>query len=307
MRTAVFSCLGLGDGLISLVLSHNLVNNGWDVTTFHPSLKGLQGWFPRLPLMPFPAKEEMEKVLSEFDRFFLFFEKSEWMLSILEFCKARWPDKLTVLNPIATKRCDYPFWEGGKFDGQIPFVDNLLNFCRNSLQLPQVSNSNGITPPESVIIRRYPNRIVIHPKSSRESKNWPWEKFATLARQLENEGYEPWFALTNAEKATLPPCRSPNLLSLSDTAQFVAESGAMIGNDSGIGHLASCLGLPTVTICRHKQASYFWRPAWTPGTVLTPPALIPNLKGMRWRDKYWKYCISVSRVQNAFIDLYKKN
>jgi ADP-heptose:LPS heptosyltransferase len=153
-------------------------------------------------------------------------------------------------------------------------------------------------------LRRYPKRVVIHPKSSRESKNWPWQKFANLAEELEQEGFEPWFILTPAEKETVPPCRCPDLRNLSEMAHFVAESGAMIGNDSGIGHLASCLGLPTVTICRHKQASLFWRPAWSPGTILTPPQLLPNLKGMRWRDKYWKHCISVGRVQNAFLDLY---
>jgi len=305
VKAAVFSCLGLGDGLISLVLSNNLARNGWEVTTFHPSLKGLQSWFPHLPLTPFPAKEEIESQFSTFDKFFLFYEKSEWMLHILKFCQERWPDKLTVLNPIATRNKDYPFWEGGKFDGRVSFVDNLVNFCRHTLHFTEPTSSNGIVVPSSVELRRYPKRIVIHPKSSKESKNWPWLKFETLAEQLEEEGFEPWFALTSSEKETVPPCRSPEIKSLADLAHFVAESGAMIGNDSGIGHLASCLGLPTVTICRHKHASSFWRPGWSIGAVLTPPSLMPNLKGLRWRDKYWKHWISVGRVQNTFLSLYE--
>ena len=35
MRAAVFSSKGIGDGLISLILSHNLHLNGYNVVTFH--------------------------------------------------------------------------------------------------------------------------------------------------------------------------------------------------------------------------------------------------------------------------------
>src|SRR5690348_18510042 len=38
---AVFSCQGMGDGLISLVLSNNLHLNGAEATTFHPFLNEL--------------------------------------------------------------------------------------------------------------------------------------------------------------------------------------------------------------------------------------------------------------------------
>lgn len=306
MRTAVFSCLGLGDGLISLVLSQNMAKQGWQVDTFHPSLQSLQSWFPHLPLLRLPPKEELENTLRHYDRFFLFYEKSESMLRILELCQNKWPNRLTVLNPIATLRHDYPYWEGGKFEGCYPFVQNLVNFCRHTLGFASPTFSNGITPPPNTQVQRYPKRIVLHPKSSRETKNWPWEKFQELATRLEQKGFDPWFILSASEKEEAPACKSPDLSTLSEMAHFVAESGAMIGNDSGIGHLASCFGLPTVTICRHRQASLFWRPGWSPGVVLTPPSLMPNLKGMRWRDRYWKECISVKRVENAFLELYKK-
>jgi ADP-heptose:LPS heptosyltransferase len=74
----------------------------------------------------------------------------------------------------------------------------------------------------------------------------------------------------------------------------------MIGNDSGIGHLASCLNLPTLIICRSKIAAPFWRPGWTSGEVILPPAWIPNLKGLRFRDKYWQKSITVPKVLKSF-------
>ncbi len=304
MRIAVFSCLGLGDGLISLILSNNLAKNHCEVDTFHPSLHSLQAWFPHLPLKSFPSEEKIEEVLALYDRFFLFYEKSDWMFKILDWCQKKAPQKLTVLNPIATPNCDYPYWEGGKFDGRLTFVENLVNFCRHSLQLHNATDSNGITPLADVVFQRYPKRIVLHPTSSKEEKNWPWKRFEILANRLEKSGFEPWFVLSPAEKIQFPACRSPSTKNLSELAHFVAESGGMIGNDSGIGHLASCLGLPSVTISRNKQQSSFWRPGWAPTNTLTPPSWIPNLKFIRLRDKYWKYLISVKEVQRVFTKLY---
>jgi heptosyltransferase III len=89
----------------------------------------------------------------------------------------------------------------------------------------------------------------------------------------------------------------------SEMTAFICESGYMIGNDSGIGHLASCLGLPTVTICRSEQNGRFWRPSWAPGKLITPYKWIPNLKGLRWRDQHWKTWISVRRVLDNFLSL----
>ena len=98
-RFAVFSCLGLGDGLIALVLSNNLHLNGYEVTTFHPFLEGLQEWFPYLPLRSFPLLKDLELVLKEFEHFFLIYEKSTWMQAILVHCQNHYPERTTILNP----------------------------------------------------------------------------------------------------------------------------------------------------------------------------------------------------------------
>lgn len=299
-RCAVFSCMGLGDGLIAQVLSNNLHLNGYKTVLFHPFLQKLQGWFPELAIEPFPGKEQLISCLSSFDRFFIMYEKSVWMQEILAYCQKHYPEKTSVLNPIATARRDYPYWEVGKFDGNRPFVDNLYQFCQNELGFKVVTKSNGIRPPEGVQMRRYSQRIVVHPESSREGKNWPKDKYVALAAHLESAGYEVLFALTEKERVgwedvTAPECRTFDAL-----AKMVCESGFMIGNDSGIGHLASCLGVPTLTICRSAQAAKFWRPSWSPAEVITPSPFIPNLKGLRLRDQHWKKWISVKKVLNRF-------
>ena len=297
-RCAVFSCLGLGDGLIALVLSNNLQLNGYAVTTFHPFLDALQEWFPHLPLKRFPACEDLQ----DYDRFFIIYEKSPWMQAILAYCEKHYPEKTTVLNPIATARCDYAYWEHGKFDGNRPFVDNLYVFCKDLLRLPILTKGNGIVIPDYVQPKLHADRIIFHPSSSRAGKNWPEQKYRELGQRLKGQGLQPVFILTPEERQEwdITEAEAPLFADLRETAAFICESGFMIGNCSGIGHLASCLGLSTLTICRSKQTSLFWRPAWSVGEVITPSPWIPNLKGLRLRDQHWKKWITIDRVLKSF-------
>jgi heptosyltransferase III len=302
MKNAVFSCLGLGDGLLTLILSNNLRINGLDVITFHPQLSQLQRWFPQLPIEPFPSLE----VLEGFDRFFIFYEKSPWMLSILKRCLERYRHKTVVLNPIATPHRDYPYWEEGQFDGSQTFVTNLYTFCKTLLRLPYSTRSNGVVIPAGLSSRCAASRVLLHPTSSKEEKNWPKEKFLHLARRLREAGFDPLFILSPRERDLWPEVEAPLFETLDVLAAYVYESAFFIGNDSGIGHLASCLGLPTLTICSTKRSGDFWRPDWSPGTILYPPSWMPNLKGMRWRDRHWKRLISVRSVLSHFQRLHDR-
>lgn len=296
MKYAVFSCLGLGDGLITLILSHNLKRNGVEVTTFHPQLSQMQRWFPGLPIASFPKTEE----LAGFDRFFIFYEKTPWMHEILDFCIKNYRDKTIVLNPLATTRRDYAFWEEGQFDGNLTFAENLVNFCKTVLHLKDVTKSNGLVIPDGVVSKRFPKRTIIHPMSSKGEKNWHKAKYILLAQELKKIGFDPQFALSPKERELWMEVNPPLFNTLDELATFVCESGHFVGNDSGVGHLSSCLGLSTVTICRNKRIARFWRPDWSQGTILYPPFFVPNLKFMRFRDKYWKNLISVRRVVTAF-------
>ncbi len=199
-RCAVFSCLGLGDGLIALVLSNNLYLNGCEVTTFHPFLENLQEWFPHLPLRPFPPSEDFGSSLKEFDHFFLIYEKSSWMQAILAHCQKHCLERTTVLNPIATANRDYPYWEQGRFDGARSFVENLYAFCKDVLRFTVVTKSNGMLIPEHVRPRHLKNRIIFHPTSSRMGKNWASEKYLKLASELKARGFAPAFMMTQEER-----------------------------------------------------------------------------------------------------------
>ena len=303
-RCAIFSCKGLGDGLIILTLSHNLQINGYETVTFHPFLGQMQSWLPHLPIQPFPQEDELQG----FDRFFIVYEKSPWMQKVLDFCLARYKEKTCVINPIATRNQDYPFWEQARFDGAFSFVDNLLRFSKEIVHLKDVIKGNGIVPPSGVALHKYARRVVIHPTSSREGKNWSKDKYVQLVSLLQNKGFDPVFLLTEEESQAWEDTDVVKAVcqDLGEMAALVAESSYMIGNDSGIGHLASCLNIPTVTICRNKMTARFWRPSWAEGRVCCPPSWIPNMKMLRLRDKYWQKWIAPSTVLRGFLEIATK-
>jgi len=305
LKCAIFSCQGLGDGLISLTLSNNLAIEGYQTTTYHPFLIQMQEWFPHLRIKGFSEFGDVEKELGGFDRFFIFFEKSPRMSQVIHYCKTHFAEKTTIINPIATPKTDYPYWENAKFDGRQTFADNLEKFARNILGCKAPTKENGITPLPQYLKAKYPLRVIIHPTSSRAGKNWPQEKFLALCKDLEARGYSPSLILTKEERKQWPAATpfAPDFANLSELAGFVYESGYMIGNDSGVGHLASSLGLPTVIICRSPMSSAFWRPSWSEGRVVCPPSWIPNIKGLRLRDKHWKTWVLKSSVFRAFRSL----
>jgi heptosyltransferase III len=295
MRYGIFSCAGLGDCLLILILAENLRREGHEAVTFHPFMSQMQGWFPHLPIRPFPAH------LEEFDRFIVVYEKSEWMQQVLGECLTKYREKTVVLNPIATPNCDYPYWEEGQFDGKRPFADNLVTFCQDILGIKTAKKCNGLTLPPDLKLRAKPKQVVIHPTSSRPGKNWPRTKFLKLAQALKRRGFDPVFMVSPKERCQWQ--EAPAFKNLEEMAECVAESGLMVGNDSGIGHLASCFGIPTVTLFKNERTADFWKPAFAPNLALTPNGWLPNLKGLRWRDHYWHWGISVRRVLRAFDEL----
>ncbi len=78
-------------------------------------------------------------------------------------------------------------------------------------------------------------RVVIHTGAGHAVRAWPVERFAEIAARIKARGLV--VQIIDARLGTLE--------SLLDT---LAATDAFIGNDSGPGHLAALLGLPTFTV-----------------------------------------------------------
>ncbi|HBA84508.1 MAG TPA: hypothetical protein DCZ95_10480 [Verrucomicrobia bacterium] len=106
----------------------------------------------------------------------------------------------------------------------------------------------------------------IHPGSGSPKKNWPLDRFVDVARQLEAAGRSILFVAGEADSALRTALEAmkpaPALLAeatLLETASVLANVQGYLGNDSGITHLASALGLPTVALFGPSNSS-IWGP-----------------------------------------------
>ncbi len=102
------------------------------------------------------------------------------------------------------------------------------------------------------------NVVVIHPGSGSKKKVWPVERFAQLVQTLQShfslqflivigpaEGIEVQRVFERLGKPSPIVVRGFSLIRL---ASVMEGSGLFIGNDSGITHMASALGIPTIAI-----------------------------------------------------------
>ncbi len=113
--------------------------------------------------------------------------------------------------------------------------------------------------------------VVIHPGAGSPDKCWPAGRFADLARRCLAAGRRVRFVVGEVERdrwpaadlaalAAVAEVRHPG--TLLDLLAEVAGADLFVGNDSGPGHLAGTLGVPTVSLFGPTDPAR-WRP-WGP-------------------------------------------
>ncbi|MDG4907105.1 lipopolysaccharide heptosyltransferase I [Mesorhizobium sp. WSM4898] len=116
--------------------------------------------------------------------------------------------------------------------------------------------SSGIVPPAGGLSGVEGKTAFLLHGTSREDKKWPVEDWVETARRLVSQQFTPIVTWSNeAEKCvaeavagavpeTVLVPKSP----LADVAAILGRSTLVIGADTGLTHLASAFGLPTVAI-----------------------------------------------------------
>lgn len=95
---------------------------------------------------------------------------------------------------------------------------------------------------------------LIHPGSGSPRKNWPLDRFLSMADRMRSElQVSPVFAFGEADTeiqeryaGQSPRFPSVSGFTLTELAEFLSACTACLGNDSGVTHLAAALGVPTV-------------------------------------------------------------
>lgn len=303
-KAAVFSHNALGDGVNVLVLSNLLHVNGFQVDTYQNTMGGMQSWFPHLPILSYPGLEELPKILQAYDLYFVVWnDSSEFVRKLIEEGKRRFPEKMKVIYLYPSPGIvNELYYSDCLTDPAVSIAENLRGIGSKIMHLSKKAEGNGLIVPPGLQHRKEDRRVAIHPTSARVNRNWPKERYVKLALHLKKEGFDPVFIPGSKEIAEwdatgITTAEFPDLDRL---ARFLYESAFFIGNDSGLGHLASSLAIPTLSICRRKAFSKLWAPSLGPGIFLTPHSWIPNIRGFRFRDRYWKYLISVNTVRRGF-------
>jgi len=283
-RVAFVMSNAIGDSLICMVIVRNLLRNGIDVTVFGKPAYELRRWFPEVTIHPLPRADESTALLARFDTLL----QMQWNQPLAHFLDMH--PRAYCLHAV----------EFGPHRGCMG--ERFKDFCRDTLGLSDVDIDNSVCPPADLVYRRHANRVVIHPEASTDDKRWSRSRFRRVAEVLRKRGYDPHFVIAPHERARWRELESwhipaPHFDNLDALAGWVYESGYFIGNDSGIGHLASNLGIPSVNLYRRRAVSIRWKPAWGGVEVVLPWQWVP---GSALKERLWKQTLTSSRVLTAF-------
>ncbi len=277
-NAALIPCRGLGDGIIFTIAANYLKSEGFRVTIFHDALLGLQPWLPDFSIQPEDAfHEEFARILYQNEN-------------------APRAKKFRALPSVEILYHNHECKKHPPLRSKDVLIGTKGPIAASLAKALGVPCKSGLSPPKNLTYKKHPKRIAIHPTSADSSRNWPREKFECLAKRLQEKGFDPQFVMSAKERWSE---EVPLFSSLTETAQFLFESGGFIGNDSGLGHLASALGLPTVTLSNRRNHISLWRPSFCENRVVVPSALFP--KG--YREKQWKKLIKVKNVCNTISEL----
>ncbi|ANN76033.1 glycosyltransferase family 9 protein [Bordetella flabilis] len=282
-RVALLMAPRLGDTLLMMTLAQNLALHGRQVTVFGDYAQTLKDWFPSMDVQPSLAACDAPRVLAQYD------------------CAAQmhigWPYTLHDCHS------NYFYYDAHVVVTGRGFVKlfQIRDFCRDELDLPAATTDNGLQPLNRHEHRCHPERIILHPTSTEALRCWAPRHFEDLGRRLLKAGYEPNFLVAPQERADWTflidaGLKVPQLPSLSEVASLIHASGWFIGNESGLGHLASNLGVPTLSVTGRPTRTKAWRPAWATSRIVYP-AYIP---GGRWRDRLWRQLLLPGSVMSAF-------
>jgi heptosyltransferase III len=310
-KAAVFSSKGIGDGLLFLVICENLKKNGYEVILYHNILPKLSQWFGSLQIQPYPNREDLFEKLESFDLIVVNSDSQPIIVELKNYLKNCFTKKFLILHLSTCKGKNLP--GDYSFNRKMTVIDNLTNACKTALHLQNVSKNIKIYPQPNLVHRKYLRRIIIHATSREIAKNWPAKRFIKIAKFLKSKNLEVVFVMSEEEHIIWNSQNKGDDIviktfgNLNELASYFYESGYFLGNDSGMGHLASLLKIPTLTIFNIRRKLAFWRPDFSKGISIAPWPLLLNIKGLRLRDKYWQLLIPTWRVRRHFKKLYKED
>jgi hypothetical protein len=292
-KIAMICASGLGDSVMMTILATNGSKHA-AITLFHPHPVPLIDLFPNIRIEHFDAYHPRD-----FDLSLVQNDHSARAYQLDSYRQEGYPVIFICPKPSQlASQADFIF------DQQQTFVDNILAISK---KLFDSDSRNNSLERFHTLSRRNPKEVFIHYSNAKKSKLWPMKKMEALYLWLKKTGFQPIFVMTEQEKQVFPWPQYPHLsgLTLPELAHRMSLGSYFIGCDSGLGHFASCLKLPTLTIAYDPYLMRVWRPGFHVNKLVAAPFKLPRLPflGTLLRERCWHYFISVDRVKQAFMQL----
>ncbi|HST66475.1 MAG TPA: glycosyltransferase family 9 protein [Mycobacteriales bacterium] len=113
-----------------------------------------------------------------------------------------------------------------------------------------------------------PGAVVVHPGAASGSRRWPADRFAAVARALQQDGHRVVVTAGPSERGLAAAVGAePVVTSLPELAALVADAALVVCGDTGVAHLATAYGTPSVLLFGPTPPAE-WGPRSGPHTVL---------------------------------------
>ena len=287
---------GIGDAVIQMLLPENLARAGFAVTFMNDHVASLVERIRRYQILKFIEYQEL-RTLADCFHIILYDDGSPYINEMPDplrrwiknngvayrVCKSRplhqdiTPSKIAARLPKGSEdlaqyfiRFNAPFRHSFKWRSRLTMVEQIKTFLHVQIGLSSVTTDIGLRAQQQI---RQQHKILIHPTSSQPGKNWGREQYLQLAEKLQANGDQPIFTVAPAERnywleLVANRFHVPHFENLADLVDFYQDAAALIGNDSGNAHVASCLGVPTFQIFSRWRRKPGWRAGWSPGKVV---------------------------------------
>lgn len=308
MKAALISKYTIGDGLLSMIIAYHLYECGFDVTIYNTLIHQLKDWFFNCTYKNIPSDELLENELNDYDIVIVIEHKSSYYKKLKTLKDNITFPKTYFIYP-TLKKSKHKFLKDNDivFNSKKSMTSNMAYAVGKILNITDMTKDNGINPPNHLIKHKYDKRILIHPTSNTESKNWKKSKYIKLSKLLQKKGYDVVLGMSSHEYEKYKDIENHKIniktfSNLNELASYVYESKMVIGNDSGFVHLASNLQIPSITIAGNLRIMNLWRADWLSTKLIVAPKFLPNFKGFRIKDKFWQNFIPIRKVLKTFED-----
>ncbi len=154
--------------------------------------------------------------------------------------------------------------------------------------------------------------VLVAPLSNELVRNWPLERYGELCEWFSREmGHVCLVVGSRAQRERLnsmPGLRrndgvinSAGLLTFSETLSCMTRSQVVVGNNSGICHYSSYLGIKTVALYAAAFSLVKWSPGFGPITCLQVNIPCAGCAGQCPHDRQCMRDLTLSRVQEACV------